>query len=232
VDGGEAVLLALEEGGFDAVIVDKNMPDMNGLEVYSAFSMAHDMSSRIPFIILTADATQESRDACAAAGIRYFLTKPVSLSRLHEVLLEAVQPKAGSTMDEQGDETEDAAAALLPVIDDEEFKKLELLGGVDDQFMRDIITNFESDANRDIRALELAVANHDWTGFRDNAHALKGAAMYLGLQQLAALSMQAQNMSGEAFLAGGVAQLKTLRQATDVALQSLRERINSPRKTG
>ncbi len=233
VDGGEAVLLSLEESDYDVAIVDKNMPDMGGLEVYSAFSMAHGLSSNLSFVILTADATQESRDACALAGIRHFLTKPVSLSRLQEVLTDTLRDEhQGSVVNTMTTDTSVSAIEKLPVIDTEEFEKLELLGDGDDQFMRDIITNFEGDANRDLRALESAVADHDWIVFRDSAHALKGAAMYLGLQQLAALSTQMQNMPEQDFLSDGVDQLKALHQATDAALETLRERVNSPRKTG
>lgn len=232
VDGGEAVLLSLEDTDYDVIIIDKNMPDMSGLEVFSAYTMAHGTSSTLPFVILTADATQEARDTCASAGIQHFLTKPVSLSRLQEVLLEAVQDKSTNTMSKVAETGETPETDELPIIDEEEFEKLELLGGGDDQFMRDIITNFEGDANRDFRALESAVANHDWTEFRDSAHALKGAAMYLGLQQLAALSTQMQNMQEQRFLDNGIDHLKALRQATDVALETLRKRVNSPRKTG
>ncbi len=233
VDGGEAVLLSLEETDFDAVIIDKNMPDMSGLDVFSAYSMAHGASSSsVPFIILTADATQESRDACAAAGIQHFLTKPVSLSRLQEVLSEGIQDEHQDQQDEDVEAEHAVDASDLPVIDSEEFEKLKLLGGGDDQFMRDIITNFESDAHRDLRALESAVAAQDLITFRDSAHALKGAAMYLGLQQLASLSARAQNMQEQEFLESGVDQLLVLRQATDAALEELRKRVNNPRKAG
>ena len=235
VDGGEAVLLSLEQADFDVVIIDKNMPDMSGLEVFSAYSMAHAMSSpAVPFVILTADATQDSRDACTSAGIRHFLTKPVSLSRLQEVLLEAVQDQDEQPghLDETPETREVVDADDLPVIDNGDFEKLELLGGGDDQFMRDIITNFEGDANRDLRALESAVAGQDWITFRDSAHALKGAAMYLGLKQLAALCAQAQNMTEQAFRDNAIDRLKGLRQATDATLEALRKRVNSPRKTG
>lgn len=232
VGGGEAVLLSLEEVDFDVVIVDKNMPDMGGLDVYSAFTMAHDMASRIPFVILTADATQESRDACASAGIQHFLTKPVSLSSLQRVLVDAVKSGHKAIASDAAGDKDRGVSEELPVIDADEFGKLELLGGGDDQFMRDIIINFEGDANRDIRALETAVADCDWIAFRDSAHALKGAAMYLGLLQLTALSAQAQDTHEQDFLDNGVAQLRSLRQATDVALKTLRERVNSPRRTG
>lgn len=232
VNGGEAALLSLEKSEYDVVIIDKNMPDMGGLEVYSAFTMAHDMASAVPFIMLTADATQESRDACASAGIQYFLTKPVSLSRLREVLFCAVQETVKDTVDNADVEDVGVAGGDLRIIDDEEFKKLELLGGNDDQFMQDIVTNFEDDVNRDIRTLEMALVNQDLPGFRDSAHALKGTAMYLGLQELAALSVQTQNIREENFPGAGIDQLRRLQQAIDIALETLRNRLNSPRKTG
>jgi two-component system sensor histidine kinase RpfC len=232
VDGGEAVLLSLEESDYDVVIIDKNMPDMGGLDVFSTYSMAHGTVSTVPFVILTADATQESRDACTSAGIQHFLTKPVSLSRLQEVLLEAMQDNYLGNSNSLHEEGCAPDVDKLPVVDVEEFERLELLGNSDDQFMLDIITNFEGDANRDLCALESAVANHDWIIFRDSAHALKGAAMYLGLQQLSALSAQAQNMQEQDFLDNGVDQLMILRHATDVALEALRERVKNSRKTG
>jgi two-component system sensor histidine kinase RpfC len=232
VNGGEAVLLSLEEADYDVVIVDKNMPDMGGLEVYSAFTMAHDIASKVPFVILTADATQESRDACTSAGIQHFITKPVSMAHLQDVLFDATQGKNKATANGVAEVQDNGSSEELPVIDSGEFKKLELLGGDNDQFMRDIITNFEGDANRDVRALESAVADRDWIAFRDSAHALKGAAMYLGLRQLAALCTQAQDMHEPEFLDSGIVQLRILRQATDVALEALRDKVNSSRKTG
>jgi two-component system sensor histidine kinase RpfC len=90
VTGGEEVLIALELGHYDVAIVDKNMPDMNGIEVFNAYSMAHGGEPPAKFVILTADATAESRDACVAAGIEYFLTKPVSLARLQATLNDAM----------------------------------------------------------------------------------------------------------------------------------------------
>ena len=82
VDGGEAALLALEKDDFDAVIIDKNMPDMGGLEVYQAYCFANAGVAPVEFAILTADATEEAKASCEAAGIKHFLTKPVSLVRL------------------------------------------------------------------------------------------------------------------------------------------------------
>jgi two-component system sensor histidine kinase RpfC len=120
----------------------------------------------------------------------------------------------------------------VPVIDEEELGKLQLLSGGDGEFMRDMIVNFERDAEQDINGLEAAIARHDWQEFRDSAHALKGAALYLGLKRLAQLSAQAQNLDREEFELHGIARIQELRGAAETALAALRQRLITARKLG
>ena len=121
---------------------------------------------------------------------------------------------------------------MFPVVDDEELDKLKLLAGDDSNFMHDIIANFENDAKRDIRGLELAVASRDWLAFKDSAHALKGAAMYLGFHQLAELTIEVQVMDQEAFQRNGISRIQTIHQATATALDVLRDKLKTTRKFG
>lgn len=233
VNGGEAVLTMLEDRHYDVVIVDKNMPDMGGVDVYQAYSMAYGGQGAAKFVMLTADATEESRVACQSAGIEYFLTKPVSLARLQEVLLDALPPQQECR--EPGNSNVAAHARgsqNLPVLDDVEFQKLELLAGSDSTFVSDVVRNFESDAEQDLIGLESAIAKYDRDMFRDSAHALKGAAMYLGLERLAELCVEAQNIDHDKFERCGISKVKELRQAVDTALSVLRARLNAGVKTG
>jgi two-component system sensor histidine kinase RpfC len=232
VSGGEAVLTALEHGQYDVAIVDKNMPDMSGIDVFTTYTMAHGGQAPIHFVILTADATAESRDTCMAAGIEYFLTKPVSLAKLQEVFVRIIS--AGQEVEKEYEVIDNEAKepGMFPVVDDEELEKLKCLAGDDRNFMHDILVNFENDAKRDIRGLELAVASRGWLAFKDAAHALKGAAMYLGFLQLVELTMEAQVMSQEAFERNGITQIQTIQQATDTALQVMQDKLKTSRKFG
>ena len=121
---------------------------------------------------------------------------------------------------------------MFSVVDDEVLEKLKLLAGDDSDFMHDIIVNFENDAKRDIKGLELAVASRDWLAFKDSAHALKGAAMYLGFQQLTELTIKAQVIDQEAFERNGISQIQAIQQATDTSLQVLRDKLETSRKFG
>jgi two-component system sensor histidine kinase RpfC len=230
VTGGEAILAALEGGDFNVAIVDKNMPDMGGIDVFSAYCMANGGESPVTFVVLTADATAEAKEECFAAGIRHFLTKPVSLAKLQEVLGQATEDEPVPVeVDTRRPKT---PALAIPVIDDEEFEKLELLAGGDRAFLHDMIANFERDAAQDLADIETALASNDWQGFKDSAHALKGAALYLGLKQLAALSAEAQNYDRTTFASRGMQAAQELKQAAAIAIDHLQERLGSVSKLG
>ena len=227
VDGGEAVLRALEEDKYDAVITDKNMPDMGGLEVYQAYCFAHGGKSPTKFAILTADATEESRASCAAAGIEFFLTKPVSLSKFAETLAEMCGTDDTSRVDEEAVNTrENIPAENAGTFDPSEFDKLVDLSGGDIGFIRDIVNNFISDTNENIRQLETAISRHDWLTFRDKAHALKGSSLYLGLTRLAELGKELQDIEQGDFEKNGIERVIETRKAADAAFKVLRAKLD------
>jgi two-component system sensor histidine kinase RpfC len=228
VTGGEAILESLETGDYDAVIADKNMPDLGGLEAFQAHCLAHGGEPPPNFIILTADATEECRSSCEAAGIRFFLTKPVSLARLRE-MLSMIQVPGRKTVAEtmaagnstMRNENDNDIANELPVIDGNVFADLTSLSGGNNAFLIELISNFKTDAENDIRGLETSVASHDWDAFRDFAHALKGGALYLGLARLAELSATAQHIEKDEFDQNGITHILSIRQAADDALCEL-----------
>ena len=228
VDGGEAVLVELEDNHYDAVIVDKNMPDLGGLEAYQAYCFAHGGNPPVPFIILTADATQECRATCAAAGIDLFLTKPVSLARLQETFVSIKITDTDAIVfnePEQKDVQADSELESLPVLDADEFEKLVNLTQGNPDFVIELIRNFETDAKNGLEGLESALAAHNLAAYRDHAHALKGCALYLGLTRLAHLSKVAQNTGPDEFDNKGIAQAQAIIHATNEAVELLEEKI-------
>jgi two-component system sensor histidine kinase RpfC len=227
VSGGEAILTSLEDNQYDAVIADKNMPDLGGLEAYQAYCFAHGGNPPVPFIILTADATDEARESCKAAGIDLFLTKPVSLVRLQETLSSIHTADADVIVSAKPEETPlDSELEDLPVLNEDELDKLVELTDGDNSFIIELIKNFETDASNDLQGLESAVAGHNRTAFRDHAHALKGCALYLGLTRLAHLSRIAQDVDEDEFdNKNGIAHVQTINCATSDALQSLQDKL-------
>lgn len=233
VKGGEETLLKLENNQFDAVIIDKNMPDLGGIEAYQAYCLANGGDPQVKFIILTADATEECKISCNAAGIDYFLTKPVSLVKLGETLESIKISDAGFHKTNQIlDNPTEFDSDLTPLVDESAFEDLLSLVDNNSNFITEMINNFKTDAHQDIQGMEKAVAGHEWQLFRDYAHALKGAAMYMGLNQLVQLSLAAQNIERDDFDRNGVACVITIRNAVYEAIRQLRTKELALRNIG
>jgi signal transduction histidine kinase/CheY-like chemotaxis protein len=91
-NGREAVA-AFRREAFDLILMDVQMPEMDGLEATAAIRAAEtNTGTHIPIIAMTAHAFSEDRERCLAAGMDAFLTKPVHVAQLHEVIAHMVDP--------------------------------------------------------------------------------------------------------------------------------------------
>jgi two-component system sensor histidine kinase/response regulator len=82
---------------FDAVLMDVQMPEMNGLEATQAIRSMEQGGPRLPIIALTANAMQGDQAQCLAAGMDAYLTKPVDMQALERTLrerLDAATPES------------------------------------------------------------------------------------------------------------------------------------------
>ena len=129
-DGGRQVLTALEHGAFDVVLMDLQMPDMDGFEATAAIRRREDGSAKRQRIVaMTAHAMAGDRERCLAAGMDGYLSKPIDRQMLFAVV-------------EQKEEVPPAAAAMpgLAVALDEQ-DLMERLGG-DRELLLDIVQVF------------------------------------------------------------------------------------------
>ena len=85
-ENGQEAVNTFKAGSFAAIIMDCQMPVMDGLEATEAIRALEDPSARVPIIALTAGAFMSTRDRCQAAGMDDYLTKPVNAKKLEAVL--------------------------------------------------------------------------------------------------------------------------------------------------
>jgi len=186
VKDGQEALDALQQDEFDLAIVDMHMPAVDGIEVFRLYRFAHAGKPGIPFIMLTANATVEARQACTEAGIQYFLTKPVSSSQL----LKLVARAAGDTPSEECLGTRSrikpagSCAKSLAVIDRDVLADIASIGTSSD-FVQKLTQQFLHDGQQLLQGMTDALNGNDMLHFTELAHALKGTAAYLGLLELA-----------------------------------------------
>ena len=83
---GNTALYAMHKHHYDLVLMDLNMPNMNGIEATQQWRKLEPKSRHLPIVAITAKATSDDKDACINAGMDDFLTKPVTEQQLIEVL--------------------------------------------------------------------------------------------------------------------------------------------------
>ena len=84
---GRAAVRAVVEGSFDVVLMDLQMPEMDGFEATTAIRGAEQGTGRhLRIVALTAHAMKDDRDKCLEAGMDDYLTKPIDTARLRDAL--------------------------------------------------------------------------------------------------------------------------------------------------
>ncbi|WP_291296527.1 ATP-binding protein [Elioraea sp.] len=94
VNGAEAVRRAATQC-YDMILMDMQMPELDGIEATRAIRAGHSASARSPIVALTASAFTEDVERCRAAGMDGYLTKPLRKRALAEVLATVAPPRAG-----------------------------------------------------------------------------------------------------------------------------------------
>ncbi len=226
-DGEKAVDLMLAEP-FDIVLMDINMPVMNGIEATKLYRFAALGREHMPIVALTADATQEGRDRCIAAGMDGCATKPIDAAELFGII--------DSLVDRTVEEGEGAAVVAIPdgdeivadiashprfksearAIDSTTIEQLRSLGG--DDFVADLAEVFVKEGERILEELRASVSDGDHELFRDRLHALRSGAANIGALPLYQMCLALRGITADAFAAEG------RQKAEEIGLEFARSR--------
>ncbi|HEY6987548.1 MAG TPA: response regulator, partial [Bryobacteraceae bacterium] len=108
---GKEAVRHFEIEGFDLIFMDVQMPDMDGLEATRAIRASEAPNLRVPIYALTAHALPEDRDACFAAGMDGFLTKPIAANELLELVSKVAAGVAETPAAEVSEQQTEAATS-------------------------------------------------------------------------------------------------------------------------
>ncbi|WP_170153082.1 PAS-domain containing protein [Roseiarcus fermentans] len=205
VEDGEQAIAAALAGDYDVILMDIQMPRVNGLAAIRAIRGHDGRARRVPIVAVTAFAQQSDRKEAMNAGADDYLTKPVRKTEL-QAALEAVTGTIAPT---------DGARA--PAVDESVLAELrEDLG--DDSFAR-LLGRCVEDIQERLGKLEAAAAANDGKQIRALAHQLKGLLAQFGAAEAAAAASTAETGDD-----GAMAQnLATLRAAAEAALARFQE---------
>jgi|GEM_PF-668659 len=187
VGNGFEALAALDEIDYDAVLMDCQMPEMDGYEAATIIRRRR-KSKTLPIIAMTANAMAGDRERCLDAGMDDYIAKPFKVEQLAEVL-SRVSPDA---------ETAPAADASPNVLDESVLAELRSIDA-DPEFLPTVIALYLDDAPGRMEALRRAIAACDVEAVWRAAHAFKGACANVGARRLvdlcAAIEKEGRNGS-------------------------------------
>ncbi len=221
---GVEVLAALERAPYDVILMDVQMPEMDGLEATRQIHQRqHGRQGEHPYIIaMTANAMQGDREACLAAGMDDYVSKPIRVETLVDALTRAAEalPARGAL----AALTEDVNPGPL-VLDAGALAGLRELVGDDPAFLRELVDSALEDAPALLADLRRALDAGDAPTLRRAAHTLKSTSAQFGATQYAALAKQVEAMMTSeppAAAALHVARLEAEWPAVRAALEALR----------
>jgi len=182
-DGFQA-LEALERSHFDLILMDCQMPEMDGFAATGRIREKEQAADgHIPIIAMTANAMRGDREDCLARGMDDYISKPITRRALWEVLTRWSAPGARSS-----NQISPSASAKPegPTLDEDHLKEMnELFRTSPGGFYVEMVEPYVSTTKDMLRSLERFLEKGDTQSLAATAHALKGAALTLGLVGMA-----------------------------------------------
>ncbi|MCH9729504.1 MAG: response regulator [Actinomycetia bacterium] len=183
-NGAEA-LERLETGSFEAVLMDCNMPVMDGYEATRRIrARERGTGVHLPVLALTASAMDANRDACDRAGMDGFLTKPLLLSELAKELTRFLGTSEADGLSPETDAGDSGPnGSNVHILDGAHIDRLaEELGA---EPLQKVVSTFTAEMPRRLAELSRVAAEEDPDAVRRSAHALRSPSAMLGAAALA-----------------------------------------------
>ena len=210
-DGRQAAARA-DQAGIDLILMDCQMPGLDGLAAARLIRSREKDGRRVPIIAVTANAAREDRENCLAAGMDDFLAKPYRQGQLAAIMSRWLG--------------EDEVSSALPVLEPAVLRKMAALYPHDPAFAGRIVGIFQAEAEKRLGQIETALAQDDRDLLVRALHSLKSSSASLGAARLAAicrtLEEAARNGSRPADLAPRAASLPDEVAAVRAAQETLR----------
>ncbi|HZI38445.1 MAG TPA: response regulator, partial [Acidimicrobiia bacterium] len=230
VETGTAAVDAVEARRFDLVLMDMQMPEMDGFDAIAAIRAKEQGSGRhFPIVAMTAHAMKGDRERCLAAGADGYVAKPFRRADLRQAIAGAVpsaltEPPAvaaGAAASTNG-----AAAGAGPEPGLDRAAIFERVDG-DGELLAELVDLFVADSPGLVLALQAAVDAGDAEALERAAHTLKGSAGNFGPSRLAELALELQSLGRTGDMGPAAAVLAELENELgwfQSALVALRER--------
>jgi CheY-like chemotaxis protein len=209
---GLEALAALQRQPYDVVLMDVQMPEMDGLEAARRIKQTWSAAQRPRIIAMTANAMQGDREKCLDAGMDDYITKPIRVEALVEALNQT-QPLCSQDLPQESG----------PAIDPDQFESFRQAMG--DDFIGEVIEVFNEDVPKLLLDMQQALTANDAELFRRSAHSLKSNSAQIGALKLSELAKGLEMLGKEGRLAEGSDTVALAEAEYNLVKQALQELI-------
>ncbi len=188
VGDGEQAVEAVRKGSFDLILMDVQMPVMDGLQATREIRLLESRTGlRTPIIAMTAHAMPTDRQRCLASGMDEYLAKPIRANDLAQMIDDVVGTRTAEHEVELPDE------AGQPVGDMVDWERAMMTVGGDRGLLRELIEVFLQERDEMLGAIRKAIETRDAKELRRASHSLKGALTHLGIPGPAEFARQIED---------------------------------------
>ncbi|MDR3256035.1 MAG: response regulator [Synergistaceae bacterium] len=205
LSGKESVAL-VAENRYDLVLMDHMMPGMDGIETLSAIRGLGGRCAELPIVALTANAVSGRREMFLENGFNDYLSKPIEISKLNELIERWVPCEMRQTVGLQT-KREPQIKPSIEIDGVDVAKGIAMTGGTEANY-RSVLELYCRDAESRIEFLDLSHAGSDIRNFSTQVHALKSASASIGAE---AISLEAALLED----AGKNSGIATIRERID-----------------
>ena len=229
VTDGDEALDALENGQFDILLLDINMPRLNGIDACIMWRQIEGGRQHLPIVGVTADATAETEMRCKKAGMDLRITKPVDAKLLLATIedLCGSQSQGAALMSNMAPDPLNIVTPITPqlpsandAIDPGQIEYLMSIG--DAVFVSGMIDGFFEDTEQTLEPLRTSVHNAKVHDFRFCAHAIKSSSNNMGAKNLAELCGKLERVTEAEFDENRFQYLDKIERELDKVLDALR----------
>jgi PAS domain S-box-containing protein len=194
-NSGQQALERFEQNQFDLILMDVQMPDLDGLQATTRIREKERGSGhRVPIVAMTAQAAESDRLRCLESGMDAYVTKPVHVPELMKLIESVVL--GGTFMNANVTSEGSPMETQLRQLD--ESLALSRVGG-DAELLKEVVELFLDDYPATFERIKSAVASRDASALEQHAHSLKGSVSTFGAERAfeAAFTLEKQGRSGD-----------------------------------
>ena len=198
---GVEALKALAGAEYALILMDCQMPGMDGYEATAEIRKNEPAGRHIPIVAMTAESMQGDRERCLAAGMDDYVSKPIEPEKLlHAIRCSLLDSDESETSPERPPPPPQEAGTPAPAADVASLVNLAQLQSVVGEDMgkvRKFLHLFVKAAEPALRALDAAVLARDSAGLRQQAHKVRGSSANVGAEPMAKLAAQLEQLVPE-----------------------------------